>query len=116
MATAVAEAEGASDRSCSDRGSIQQAEAEAGSREHPPSPASDSSDESHLAGAQEVDEELAEGLERVILLPAQLSELLETRFHTCVAEAVPKLVKGMVITLTERLTEQVSALRMSTWR
>lgn len=76
----------------------------------PPPPQSDSTEELRPEGAQEVDEKMGEGSERVILSPAQSQELLDVRFNVSVAEAVPKLAKGMVTMRTEGLAEQVSAL------
>lgn len=51
--------------------------------------------------------------EKVVVTPAQLRELLETRFNRNVVEALPTMVKGMLSSLTEGRTELVIALMVS---
>lgn len=47
------------------------------------------------------------------MTPAQLQDLLEVRFDKYVSASVRQIVKGMVASLTEGLTEQVSALTIA---
>lgn len=51
--------------------------------------------------------------EAIAMTPSQLQELLESGFNVCIAKEVPKLVKGMVSTLAEGLTKQVTASTMA---
>lgn len=74
--------------------------------QHPPPPQSESSDEVRPGGAQEVGEEAGEGSEHFTLSPTQLQELRKF-VPMLVAEAVPKLIKGLVTAFTEGLSEQV---------
>lgn len=48
--------------------------------------------------------------EHVVMTPTQLQELLESRLQACVAAKVLTSVKGVVMTITVGLTEQVNAL------
>lgn len=73
--------------------------------QHPEPPASESSGELRPEDAQgeDADADMDDVEERVVMTPAQLQDHLEVRFNNFVAESVPKLVKGMVTSLTERL-------------
>lgn len=98
-----------SHRSRSERGSPRPAEADAESQassaqpkplQHSPAPGSDSSKE--LCPGAEQDDQMGEVAERVVMTPAQMQDL-EASFSDYVAKEVPKLVEGMVTTLTEGL-------------